>query len=99
VRPISAKIREKTSRGSGTGGPTDLEPLERPTQLADLKAARRELADNPLAAARSELPFEYLEIAGELAAAFLRRYDARRATQGAYALDLADLTRLGYGIK
>jgi hypothetical protein len=30
------------------------------------------------------------ETAGELPAAFLRRYDDRRATQGAYALDLAD---------
>jgi hypothetical protein len=37
---------------------TDLKLLERPTQLADLKAARRELADNLLAAARGELPFE-----------------------------------------
>jgi hypothetical protein len=45
---------------------TDVEPLERPTQLADLKAARRELADNLLAAARGELPFEYPETAGEL---------------------------------
>ncbi len=69
---------------------TDLESLERPSQLADLKAARRELADNLLAAARGDLPFECPETAGELAAAFLRRYDDRRATQGAYALDLAD---------
>jgi site-specific recombinase XerD len=80
---------------------TVLEPLERPTQLADLKAARRELADNLLVAARGELPFEHLETAGEAAAAFLRRYDDRRATQGAYALDLADwfvwLARAGTG--
>jgi hypothetical protein len=69
---------------------TDLEPLERPTQLADLKAARRELADNLLAAARGELPLECPETAGELAAGFLRRYDNQRNTQGAYALDLAD---------
>jgi len=80
---------------------TDVDPLERPTQLADLKAARRELADNLLAAARGELPIEYPETAGELAAAFRRRYDDRRATQGAYALDLADwfvwLARAGIG--
>jgi hypothetical protein len=69
---------------------TDIEPLERPTQLADLKAARRELADNLLAAARGDVLFEYPETAGELAAAFLRRYDDRRSTQNAYALDLAD---------
>ncbi len=53
-----------------------------------------------LAAARGELPFEYPQTAGELAA-FLRRYDDRRATQGAYALDLADwcvwLARAGTG--
>ena len=64
---------------------TDLQLLERPTQLTDLKAARRELADNLLEAARGELQFEDPETAGELAAAFLRRYDDRRATQGAYA--------------
>src|ERR1700683_5707321 len=69
---------------------TDLESLERPTQLADLKAARRELADSLLVAARGELPFDYPETAGHLAAAFLRRYDDRRSTQNAYALDLAD---------
>jgi site-specific recombinase XerD len=68
----------------------DVEPLEWPTQLADLKAARRELADNLLAAARGDLLFERPETAGELAAAFLRRYDNQRSTQSAYALDLAD---------
>ncbi len=69
---------------------TDVDPLERPSQLADLKVARRELADNLLEAARGELLFENPETASELAAAFLRRYDDRRATQGAYAIDLAD---------
>jgi integrase/recombinase XerD len=34
--------------------------------------------------------FEGPKTAGELAAAFLRRYDDRRNTRGAYALDLAD---------
>ena len=76
-------------------------PLERLTQLTDLKVARRELADNLLAAAHGDLLFENPETAGELAAAFLRRYDDRRATQGAYALDLADwfvwLARAGTG--
>ncbi len=71
---------------------TAVESLERPSQLVDLKAARRELADNLLEAARGDLPFEDPETAGELAAALLRRYDNRRATQGAYALDLADWT-------
>jgi len=72
---------------------SDLEPLE---LLAlggapgDPRALRREIARALLYLARSERSLEGATQPGDLAAAFLRRYDNRRGTQEAYARDLAD---------
>jgi integrase/recombinase XerD len=71
----------------------DLRPVEalvHPRQVTDPKAARREVADALLEAARGDQPLEHTQHAGGLAAQFLRGYDNRRATQEAYARDLAD---------
>jgi integrase/recombinase XerD len=51
---------------------------------------RRAVAAGLLALARSSLPLEDVRRPGDAAAVFLRRYDTRRATQEAYARDLAD---------
>ena len=71
----------------------ELQPLEllaTPRQLLNLKAARREVADQLLAVARGEQPLEHPQLPGKLAAAFLRGYDDQESTQEAYARDLAD---------
>jgi site-specific recombinase XerD len=72
---------------------TNLRPLRqlvRADDQAEPKLARREVAQSLLDGARGELALEHPQLAGELAAAFLRRYDNRRPTQEAYARDLAD---------
>jgi integrase/recombinase XerD len=64
-------------------------PAKAPTAADELRRERRELADRLLVVARGEQPLEHAESPVQLAAAFLRRYDNRKATQEAYALDLA----------
>jgi integrase/recombinase XerD len=83
---------------------TALQPLEvlaRPGAPGDARALRREVARSLLLAARSGQPLEDARTPGDLAAAFLRRYENRRSTQEAYARDLADwflwLDRQGTG--
>jgi site-specific recombinase XerD len=62
-----------------------------PTEaLAPANLGRRQLATQLLARARGSEPLENATLPGDVAAAFLRRYDARPATQEAYARDLAD---------
>lgn len=51
---------------------------------------RRRLARRLLLVARSDAALEVIQGPNAAAAAFLRRYDGRRATQEAYARDLAD---------
>jgi integrase/recombinase XerD len=70
----------------------EIEPLEllaRPS-IQTTRQARQEVARSLLALARSERPLDQPVMAGNLAAAFLRRYAGRTATQEAYSRDLAD---------
>lgn len=69
----------------------ELEPLELLAQAheTDPVAGRREIARRLLHLARSDVGLEAADRPGDLAAAFLRGYDDRRATQEAYARDLA----------
>jgi hypothetical protein len=72
--------------------PVDHEPLEllaRTDASQDPRALRRDIARRLLDLARGERPLEKAAQPGDLAAAFLRRYDNRRSTQDAYARDLA----------
>lgn len=63
----------------------------------DRRRERRAIALQLLALARSDQFLERARRPGEVAAAFLRRYDSRPATQEAYAGDLADwLVWLGH---
>ena len=72
---------------------SDLEPLELLALAGapgDPRALRREISRALLEFARGERSLEGATQPGDLAAAFLRRYDNRRGTQEAYARDLAD---------
>ena len=72
---------------------SDLEPLELLALTGapgDPRALRREISRALLELARGERSLEGATQPGDLAAAFLRRYDNRRGTQEAYARDLAD---------
>ncbi|MFL5844268.1 MAG: tyrosine-type recombinase/integrase [Solirubrobacteraceae bacterium] len=77
--------REPCARGAPHPGAVSA-PHARP----DRRLARRELADALLALARSNRSLQDAALPADLAAAFLRGYDSRRATQEAYASDLAD---------
>lgn len=70
----------------------DIEPLELLVRrsIQTTRQARREVARSLLALARSDRPLDDPVMAGDLAAAFLRRYAGRTATQEAYSRDLAD---------
>src|SRR4051812_13018546 len=71
--------------------PGDLRALIEPRGgSSEPPASRHGLALELLALARSDRSLERARGAREIAAAFLRRYEARRATQEAYAGDLAD---------
>ena len=72
---------------------SDLEPLELLALAGapgDPRALRREISRALLELARGERSLEGATQPGDLAAAFLRRYDDRRGTQEAYGRDLAD---------
>lgn len=85
------------------GPDSEEEPPATPSGAAELISAlarrvprmewqlnRHDLARRLLALARGSQPLEHIRLPGEVAAAYLRRYDSRRATQEAYAWDLAD---------
>ena len=72
---------------------SDREPLELLALAGapgDPRALRREISRALLKLARGDRSLEGATEPGDLAAAFLRRYDDRRGTQEAYARDLAD---------
>ena len=86
--------RERLPKGTAMDvEPVDHEPLEhlaRTDTSQDPRALRRDIARRLLDLARGERPLERASQPGDLAAAFLRRYDNRRSTQEAYARDLSD---------
>lgn len=81
------------ANGSAPNGAADEDPryeLAVVPPRHDRRRERREIALKLLALARSDQLLERARRPGEVAAAFLRRYESRPATQEAYAGDLAD---------
>lgn len=94
-------ILPATQMAAGTLGRATA-PLKEPVDLLTVLARRpadalrspnlerRQLARRLLLVARSDVVLEIIQGPNAAAAVFLRRYDSRRATQEAYARDLAD---------
>lgn len=94
ILPATRKAADTLERAGGPlKEPVDLLTVlaRRPTDaLRSPNVERRQLARRLLLVARSDAALEVVQGPNAAAAVFLRRYDNRRATQEAYARDLAD---------
>ena len=86
-RPTGAAVRSRSARGAGA---PDLLAVIAPAEQRSLSDERRAVAKSLLALARGGRRLDRSRKPGAAAAAFLRRFEGRRLTQEAYAIDLAD---------